>query len=873
MRKRVHLITKSLLTTAVVAAATTLSAQIPMREFCNRLQNKSVTSTEKIEWVQFGPGMSGNNKSAHWHNTDPKTLFISPNMGNSYRSTDGGETFQTILNADEAGFQTGLRGPRELMSVKFSYQDPDFGFAIDEATNGIFITADRGATWANHTPSLATFKGLFISCNEVDPKDDNVWYVGGGRIRNWGRLLFSQSTPRGTYHGTKPLPNTNKGLIWRTTNRGKSWKLINKGISPEAEVESILVDPKDSRVVYASTTAGFYKSTNGGDTWVAHNTGLDTDVLRAFTHHYDKTSGELNMYVIANPVWVADGRTIRDNAGGIFRSRDRGETWVNISGDLALDLSHFKGNRPVTKSFGNAAAYHMGLSVAEYFKKYPDLPTKITQRFNHISVDPNDPENIYLANSYANASRNNFLPGQLWRTKDGGKHWYITVRNGRNWISGKDIEYWKERGNPVGNNVEFKYLKDSWIARDLYDPKSSNFSTFNCDGTLLHMQIAKCSFISYDKGDTWIDHDDQYPFEGNDRVIVGAGNSNLPGHGFYQDLRMPNKVFCLGGENSLWVTCDGGDNIRKGAQAAETFTFGKGEQSPSTYAIDPRDTTIRYATFFRQHGRGELWRTTDSGKSWSKHGTIIEPWEVKAHSGDQPVHQLCHIIDPEQTNIMYICVPKSANTNQYVGASETGFGVHRSTDGGATWSECNAGLPTPFDVRNISFDPNDSRTIYAAVQGRNGGLFVSKNRGETWAEVKSTLPISGKLGINDITFTKDGAALITAGFTTAQIDEGGLWISRDGMKRWQKIFNFPYTSQVEVAHYDTNVIMVSTNLNKNIGQINAGTYLTKDSGKTWVKFNRGNGQSDRVNDIAIDNFVRGKYYLSTFGSGWYVARE
>ncbi len=50
-------------------------------------------------------------------------------------------------------------------------------------------------------------------------------------------------------------------------------------------------------------------------------------------------------------------------------------------------------------------------------------------------------------------------------------------------------------------------------------------------------------------------------------------------------------------------------------------------------------------------------------------------------------------------------------------------------------------------------------------------------------------------------------------------------------------------------------------------------YISKDGGTTWVKANRGCGQSDRVNDIAIDYTVPGRYYISTYGSGWYVASE
>ncbi|KXX70761.1 hypothetical protein, partial [Flammeovirga sp. SJP92] len=69
---------------------------------------------------------------------------------------------------------------------------------------------------------------------------------------------------------------------------------------------------------------------------------------------------------------------------------------------------------------------------------------------------------------------------------------------------------------------------------------------------------------------------------------------------------------------------------------------------------------------------------------------------------------------------------------------------------------------------------------------------------------------------------------------------------------------------------DHNVILISTLPNVSNKRKNPGTYLSKDAGKTWVKINKGNGQSDRINDIAIDNYTPDKFYVSTYGSGWYV---
>ncbi len=862
---------KHLLLLAAVSLAGGLTAQTSTEKFCQALKSKMVTSDPDIEWTQFGPGMSGNNKMAFWHNSDPNTLFIAPNMGNAYRSTDKGITYSTILNADEASILSGRRGPKGFNDMQFSYQNPNFGFCIDTANRGIFVTTNRGETWQSHDVSTVTFGGKYLSSVAVDPKDDNVWYVGCGKVRNYGRILYSKAKP----HNVSPDKNS-VGLLWKSTDRGESWTLANTGINPKAEIESLLVDPANSRVVYASTSYGFYKSNDAGATWVAKNSGLDTDVLRSFSYHYDKGSDQLSMYTIANVMWRADGETVTDSVGGIFRSNDRGESWQNISGDIALDMRQFKGNKAVERSYIHPVAFYYGISDKEATQRFPEMPSKITQRFNQITVDPNDPDNLYLVNEYSNASRTNFMPGQIWRSKDGGKHWYITSRNGKNWEENEaDIAYWKERGNPVGNNVSFNYLHD-WSGRDVYDRKSCNFTRFNCDGTVLHTQLAKISLMSYDKGDTWVDIDD-VRLSPNTETYVGAGNSNMPGHGFYQDLRLPNQVFCCAGENSLWVTTEGGESVRPNAQAATNYKFSEAEQSLSCYAIHPHDTNIRYATFFRQEGRGELWRTLDGGATWAKHGTIVPQWEVKAHSGDQPCHQLNLIIDPANPNNMYLCVPKTARSMEYVGHSETGFGVHKSTDGGKTWALCNNNMPNdarnPYDIPAIAFDPKNSNTLYACYQGSNKGLYRSTNRGESWSKVTSLPQETNETGVNDIHFANNGKVYITSGNSGTSINGGGAWVSSDGMQSWKRIFDFPATFRIETAHYNPDIILLSTLSNRNILNINPGTYLSKNGGRSWVKINKGNGQSDRINDIAIDNYTPNKYYLSTYGSGFYVAHE
>ncbi|WP_299555846.1 T9SS type A sorting domain-containing protein [Seonamhaeicola sp.] len=852
---------------------------VPPSGFFVDIKTKDIVSEPSIEWVQFGPGMSGNNKIFYPHPTDSDVHYISPNMGNSYRSTDGGFTYETLMDPDGRSYKSGHRGPVAFYSLDFSRQDASFGLSTGSVKGGLYTTSDKGKTWSLVESAQGVVGDNYLSVVSVDPKNDNIWFLGVGRMRHYGKLSYPQSNPKGSFVD----PDAN-GRLWKSTNKGQTWTLSNSGINSNAEFSHILVDPVDSSIVYAGTNYGFYKSTDGGVTWALKSNGIDHDMILSMDMHHDQVTDQVTLFALSNIIWkaAASGNSVEHDQGGVFKSTDKGETWTNLNGNLHIDLSEFNDDNDVKKSYYQTVAHYFGLgSWTDAQTAYPVLPTSITTRFNTITVDPNDVNNLYLVNEYSNASDNNFKPGQIWRTKNGGADWYVTFRNGKNWNNGKYDSYWvTQRNNPMGSNVTFKYKSD-WLNRDGYERKGCNYAKFSADGSVLYTQLAKIGFVSYDKGDTWVDIDDEAADEPGSALDgwVGAGNSNVPGHGLYQSPLWPGKVFCPSGENSLWITNDEGETVRSGAQGASVMhlVFNNSgirqEHSVSSVVVHPTDKDTWYATFFRQAGRGEFYKSTDAGANWTSIGTPIpQPWDpAPAGSGDQAVHQVGLMIDKNNPDNIYFCVPKSSKDIEWVGDSCQSWGVHKSSDGGVTWSEINSGLPSSLDVARIAFDPNDTNTLYAAVIDNGGGLYKSTNGGTSWSEVASTTSISGSSGINDIHFDVDGKAYITAGFKNVGADDGGLWVSDDNMSTWTKIFDYPWTNRVEVSKLDTRTIMVSTLPNNNVDNRNGGTYLSKDSGQTWVKFNKGNGQSDRVNDIAIDYTVPGKYYTSVRGSGWYMA--
>ena len=844
------------------------------------IKTRDLTSDENINWVQFGPGMSGNNRCFYTHPTDPLTHYTSPNMGNAYRSTDGGFTYETIMDEDGRSYNSGYRGPVEMYCLDFSRQNENYGFCTGKGKGQLYITNDKGKTWALQQSTQSVIGDNYLSVVTVDPLNDNIWFLGAGRMRDYARLSYPQSSPKGTYLD----PNAN-GRLWKSTNRGQTWSLSNTGIHPNAEFETILVDPSNTSIVYAGTNYGFYKSIDAGATWTLKTNGIDHDMIRSMALHHNKTTNAITLYVLSNVTWkvTSSGNSVENDLGGVFKSIDKGETWTSANGNIEVDLNVFSSDNAITTDYYQCLEHYFGLASESAARTaYPNLSTSISPRFNTITVDPNDANNVYLINDFSNAVEGNFGPGQIWRTTNGGSNWFVTFRNGKNWNNGTHDAYWvNQRNNPIGTNITIKYKSD-WIDRDAYERKGCNFTRFNADGTILYTQLAKIGLVSYDKGDTWVDIDDEAADEPSSALDgwVGAGNSNVPGHGLYQSELWPGRVFCPAGENSLWITNDEGDNVRTGAQGGSVmnlvfFNGVRQEHSVSSIVVHPTDKNTWFATFFRQAARGRLYKTTDAGATWGPIGTPVpQPWApAPPGSGDQAVHQLGLMIDKTNPNVMYFCVPRSSLRLEWVGDSCQSWGVHKSADGGVTWGQVNTGLPSTLDVARIAFDPNDSNTLYAAVINSGGGLYKSTNAGASWSEVSSTASISGSFGINDIHFDVSGNAYITSGFRTAGVNAGGLWVSKDGMATWTKIFDYPWVNRVEVSKLDTKTIMISTLANRNVGFRNAGTYLSKDSGATWVKFNKGNGQSDRVNDIAIDYTVPGKYYVSARGSGWYTATD
>jgi len=136
----------------------------------------------------------------------------------------------------------------------------------------------------------------------------NRWTTNGPEAGIILALAIDPAIPATLYAGTT------RG-VFKSTNGGGSWSAINTGLT-ESNVRALAIDPTPPATIYAGTgdvldNGGVFKSTNGGDSWSAINTGLT-----------NKTINALGIDP-ATPATLYAGSYV----SGVFKSTNGGDSW------------------------------------------------------------------------------------------------------------------------------------------------------------------------------------------------------------------------------------------------------------------------------------------------------------------------------------------------------------------------------------------------------------------------------------------------------------------------------------------------------------------------------------------------------------------
>jgi Fibronectin type III domain len=147
------------------------------------------------------------------------------------------------------------------------------------------------------------------------------------------------------------------------------------------------------------------------------------------------------------------------------------------------------------------------------------------------------------------------------------------------------------------------------------------------------------------------------------------------------------------------------------------YTYGNVSGRVTSLAVDPSNAAVVYLG----SAGGGVWKTTDSGATWSPLTDTMVSGAIGAIA-----------IDPLHTNIVYAA---TGEDNPCIDCPPS-RGILKSTDSGATWSVVSTAFDTAasgayFFFGSIAVDRSDDTRLLAAT---NQGLYSSTDSGATWSK-------------------------------------------------------------------------------------------------------------------------------------------
>src|SRR5437762_6839198 len=177
------------------------------------------------------------------------------------------------------------------------------------------------------------------------------------------------------------------------------------------------------------------------------------------------------------------------------------------------------------------------------------------------------------------------------------------------------------------------------------------------------------------------------------------------------DPKNPHVVWVGTGENNSQRSVGYGDGVYKSTDGGRTWqNVGlKASEHIGKILIDPRDSDTVYVAaqgpLWSPGGDRGLYKTTDGGKTWAKVLNISE---------NTGVTDL--VLDPRDPDVL-IAAAYQRRRHVYTlvdGGPESA--IHRSTDGGKTWTKLRAGLPQGELGRiGLALAASDPDVVYAIV--------------------------------------------------------------------------------------------------------------------------------------------------------------
>jgi photosystem II stability/assembly factor-like uncharacterized protein len=326
--------------------------------------------------------------------SNSSTLYVGTNGGGVFKSTNGGASW-SVVNS----------GLTDLLVLALAV-DHNNSAVLYAGTNsaGLFKSTNGGATW-NAANAGITLSSPSIRRIVIDKNNSNALYAAtfGGVFKsdnagatwiaaNAGITILENSGVPGAFgiaidpsnSSTIYLTTQSAGGVFKTTNGGASWSALNSGLTA-VEVSAIVIDRFNPATLYAATTSNaIYKSINGGSTWFEANLGFSTLLTLSLAIDPNTTT---TLYA---------GTRNRGGGEGIFKTTNGGSNWSRVGFGVSSPVQSIAIN-PTNTSTVYAATFGTGIfKSTDGGSSWVLIKSGLTDNnVQSLVIDPSNSSTIY----------------------------------------------------------------------------------------------------------------------------------------------------------------------------------------------------------------------------------------------------------------------------------------------------------------------------------------------------------------------------------------------------------------------------------------------------------------------------------------------